>query len=381
MTKNLITRRALRISQHPKIPLYLFALEAREVDLVADVARIYRNEVGQLHGYQRPEKKPHVKQILEYLDGDDVLFPNGLILALSSSVRFRGSRGPNPSDGLATIGMLEIPLPDSRDAPRPALIVDGQQRSLALARTRNSNLPITVAGFVSEDLEVQRDQFLRVNTVAPLPRDLVTELLPEVNTQLPTKLSARKLPAILVNALNQDGDSPFRGLVKQASTTPSKKSETFVKDNSLLQAINASLAPSGVLFPYKDLSSGITDTSTIRNILVIYWKAVRDTFPDAWGISPNKSRLMHGVGIRSMGQLMDRVMERVLDEVDIKNSDEAYSRVMAELALVEPHCRWTKGRWPEINFAWNELENITKHVTLLSNYLIRVYQKARMGAS
>jgi DGQHR domain-containing protein len=380
VTENLITRRALRIHQHPKIPLYLFALEAGEVDLVADVARISRDEAGELLGYQRPEKKQHVKQILEYLDGDDVLFPNGLILALPSSVRFRGSRGPNPSDGLATIGMLEIPLPESRDAPRPALIVDGQQRSLALARTRNAKFPIAVAGFVSEDLSVQREQFLRVNTVSPLPSDLVSELLPEVNTQLPTKLSSRKLPAILVNALNQDGDSPFKGLVKQASTTGSKKSETVVKDNSLLQAITASLSPSGVLFPYKDLSSGTTDTSTIRSILVVYWTAVRDTFPEAWGISPNKSRLMHGVGIRSMGQLMDRVMERVMFEVDI-NSDEAYSKVMAELALIEPYCRWTKGRWSEINFAWNELENVTKHINILSNYLIRVYQKARMGAA
>ncbi|MET7295404.1 DGQHR domain-containing protein DpdB [Streptomyces massasporeus] len=380
MTENLITRRALRINQHPDIPLYLFALEAGEVDLVADVARISRDEAGKLLGYQRPEKKQHVKQILEYLDGDEVLFPNGLILALPSSVRFRGSRGPNPSDGLATIGMLEIPLPESREAPRPALIVDGQQRSLALARTRNAKLPITVAGFVSEDLHVQREQFLRVNTVSPLPSDLVSELLPEVNTQLPTKLSSRKLPAILVNALSQDGDSPFKGLIKQASTTASRKSETVVKDNSLLQAITASLSPSGVLFPYKDLSSGTIDTSTIRKILVVYWTAVRDTFPDAWGISPNKSRLMHGVGIRSMGQLMDRVMERVMFEVDI-NSDEAYSKVMAELALVEPYCRWTKGRWPEINYNWNELENITKHINILSNYLIRVYQKARMGAA
>ncbi|WP_030419649.1 DGQHR domain-containing protein DpdB [Streptomyces sp. NRRL F-5065] len=380
MTENLITRRALRINQHPDIPLYLFALEAGEVDLVADVARISRDEAGKLLGYQRPEKKQHVKQILEYLDGDEVLFPNGLILALPSSVRFRGGRGPNPSDGLATIGMLEIPLPESREAPRPALIVDGQQRSLALARTRNAKLPITVAGFVSEDLHVQREQFLRVNTVSPLPSDLVSELLPEVNTQLPTKLSSRKLPAILVNALSQDGDSPFKDLIKQASTTASRKSETVVKDNSLLQAITASLSPSGVLFPYKDLSSGTIDTSTIRKILVVYWTAVRDTFPDAWGISPNKSRLMHGVGIRSMGQLMDRVMERVMFEVDI-NSDEAYSKVMAELALVEPYCRWTKGRWPEINYNWNELENITKHINILSNYLIRVYQKARMGAA
>lgn len=380
MSENLISRRALRISQHPDIPLYVFALQAREVDLVADVARISRDEAGKLLGYQRPEKRQHVKQILDYLDGDDVLFPNGLILALPSTVRFRGSRGPNPSDGLATIGMLEIPLPESRNAPRPALIVDGQQRSLALARTRNATLPITVAGFVSEDLNVQREQFLRVNTVSPLPSNLVSELLPEVNTQLPTKLSARKLPAMLVNALNQDNDSPFKGLIKQASTTGDKRLEAVVKDNSLLQAVTESLSGSGVLFPYKNLSNGTTDTATIRSILVVYWTAVKDTFPDAWGIPPTKSRLMHGVGIRAMGRLMDRIMEHVLFDVDIASQD-AYDRVKAELAIIQPHCYWTEGRWPEINFSWNELENLGRHVNILYNYLIRVYREARMGAS
>ncbi len=379
MTGDVIKRRALRIEQHPSIPLYLFALEAGEVDLVADVARISRDEAGRLLGYQRPEKKQHVKQILEYLDGEDVLFPNGLILALPSTVRFRGSRGPNSTDGLSTIGTLEIPLPASRDAPRPALIVDGQQRSLALALTRKSKLPITVAGFVAEDLSVQRDQFLRVNTVSPLPSNLVSELLPEVNTKLPTKLSARKLPSILVNALNQDSDSPFKGLIKQASTTPDRKSDVVVKDNSLISAIEESLLPSGVLFPYKNLSNGTIDTATIRNILVVYWTAVRDTFPEAWGLPPTRSRLMHGVGIRSIGRLMDRVMDRVLTVADI-NSKDAYDKAMAELALVKPHCHWTEGRWLELNISWNELQNTPRHISTLSNFLIRNYLHSRMSA-
>src|SRR4051794_37362554 len=82
-----LERRALRIQQDPSTPLYLFALAAEEVDLVADVARISRDEAGRLIGYQRPEKRSHVKQILDYLDSGDVLFPNGLILALPETVR------------------------------------------------------------------------------------------------------------------------------------------------------------------------------------------------------------------------------------------------------------------------------------------------------
>ncbi|MCH9732755.1 MAG: hypothetical protein K0U84_24350, partial [Actinomycetia bacterium] len=79
--ERILERRALRIEQNSDMPLYLFALAADEVALVADVARISRDEAGKLIGYQRPERRNHVKQILDYLNSGDVLFPNGLILA------------------------------------------------------------------------------------------------------------------------------------------------------------------------------------------------------------------------------------------------------------------------------------------------------------
>ncbi|ATE52688.1 DGQHR domain-containing protein DpdB [Actinosynnema pretiosum] len=371
-----IKRRALRVEQHPDIPLYVFALAAEEVAEVADIARISRDEAGKLLGYQRPEKKQHVKQILEYLDSDEVLFPNGLIMALPASVRFRSSPGPGASDTLSTSGTLEIPLPKSSDGPRPAWIVDGQQRSLALARTRKARLPVIVAGFVAEDLATQRDQFLRVNTVSPLPSNLVSELLPEVWTPLPTKLSARKLPSALVDMLNQDPESPFRGLIKRASTDGAVKT-AVVADNSLLTAIEESLNSSaGVLFLFRNLSTGTIDVNTIRKVLVGYWEAVRRTFPDAWGLAPAKSRLMHGVGIRAMGRLMDKVMMNVS-----LSSKDLVGEVEAELARVAAQCRWTAGRWDELGIQWNELQNTPRHISILSNHIIRVYVSTRSSAS
>lgn len=66
-------------------------------------------------------------------------------------------------------------------------------------------------------------------------------------------------------------------------------------------------SPSGCLFPYRNLASGETDFEGIWRDLIAYWDAVKQTFPEAWGKSPSKSRLMHGAGLRSMGRLMDRV--------------------------------------------------------------------------
>ena len=266
MTEGWIERRALRILQNDDTPLYLFALAAEEVDLVADVARISRDEAGKLIGYQRPEKRKHVKQIQDYLDSADVLFPNGLILALPPEVKFKSSRGPATSDGLAVSGTLEIPLAQGAGGSRPAWIVDGQQRSLALARTKNKRLPVPVAGFVAPTLELQREQFLRVNTVQPLPANLVTELLPEIARVPSARMSARQLPSALVDMLNLDPESPFFGLIKRASTPTDDKKTAVVTDTGLVEAMKESLeSPSGVLFPYRNIAAGTTDTAGIRD--------------------------------------------------------------------------------------------------------------------
>src|SRR6266545_4302676 len=103
-----LARRALRITQTAEFPLYLFSLTAAEILHIADISRVARDQTGELIGYQRPEVRRHIQEIVDYLNSDQVIFPNPIILALSSAVRFTQSRG-KVFDGLATTGMLEIP--------------------------------------------------------------------------------------------------------------------------------------------------------------------------------------------------------------------------------------------------------------------------------
>ena len=62
--------------------------------------------------------------------------------------------------------------------------------------------------FVANDTALQRDQFLRVNNTRPLPRGLITELIPEVAAPLPRNLAAKRLPSALCDLLNRLG-APF----------------------------------------------------------------------------------------------------------------------------------------------------------------------------
>ncbi len=367
-----LRRRALRIDQNGRHPLYLFALTGEEILSVADVSRISRDDADHLLGYQRPEVRQHVQDIVDYLDSDDILFPNAIILALSSRVRFIRSRGPQVhNDGVAA-GILEIPL--SADGQgKPAWIVDGQQRTLALSKSVRGALPVPVSGFVADEIDLQRDQFIRVNNQRPLPRGLLTELLPEIVAPLPARLAVRKIPAALCEWLSSDPRSPFHGMIKRASMSRQQRRQAVVSDTAVVRMIQESLtSPSGALFPYRNVTTGETDFLGIGVVLASYWQAVRDTFPDAWGKPPAKSRLMHGAGIRAMGRLMDRIMgwHRPAE-------GDPTAHAMRELARIAPICRWTSGHWEELGLAWNEIQNVSRHIRMLTDVLVRNYVQSR----
>ena len=367
---------ALRLKQSDLYPVYLFALRAEQLELVADIARVARNEQGKLEGYQRSIAKDHVSNIAAYLNSEDPLFPNGLILALPSSVRFEKRRGPGNDDGASVAGELVIPLPGPND-PKPGWIVDGQQRWMALGKVKNRSFAVPCAAFVADTVDMQRDQFIRINSVKPLNKGLVTELLPEVALGISPRLSAKKIPSTLVDYLNLNEDSPFAGLIRRPSMGPSERRRAVVQDTSLVNALEESLTTAnGSLFPYRNLATGDVDFEPIWWTLVTYWSAVREVFPDAWGKQPTESRLMHGVGIRAMGRLMDKMMS----SVDPSDSS-APKQVRDSLALIAPHCHWTSGNWPELNdMPWNELENTARHIRTLSNLLVRTYVSTRSHA-
>lgn len=370
-TATVLERRALAIRQHPSHEMFVFALRADEILKIAAISRIARTSGEALIGYQRQEVRKHVEDILEYLNSGEILFPNALILAFSESVRFRRSRGPAPDDGLVQAGTLEIPLPGEGDAP-PAWLVDGQQRALALSRSNRPDFAVPVVGFVAAQVQVQRDQFIRVNNARPLPRALLTELLPETDLALPRWMAARKLPSAIVDTLNSSPESPFYRLVRRPSSRPREADAAVVNDTALVEMVRARLHDAGgCLFPYRNVVTGETDGESVLRLLVVYWSAVRAVFPDAWGQPPTRSRLMHGAGIKAMGNLMDKVISRIRTSSPSLRED-----VEAEIRRVADVCAWTSGTWEGMGGApWNSVEDTPRDVRLLSNHLLREYQK------
>ena len=362
--------RALRTTQKSGIDTFSFFLPGSKLIDIANISRIKKDVDGKLKGFQRKEIKNHVKGIVEYLDEGDVLFPNAIILALDADTQFKQARGTKPGgdESVADAGTLLIPY--GTDENKKAWVVDGQQRTLALSRTTNTNIPVPVVGFISPDIDVQRQQFIIVNKAKPLPSRLINELLPEVSITLPRDLKLRKLPSELCNMLDSDPGSPFSKLIKRVSD---ENTSAVITDSSIEKMIQKSLRPLGILNQFKGIGNEKNDSEAMYKILILYWCQVRKVFPEEWGLTPQKSRLMHSAGIRSMGVLMDHIMMRI---ESLPNPEQ---ELFETLKKIRPYCRWTSGTWEGLGWKWNEVQSTPSHINKLSEYLCRIERELRLS--
>ncbi len=355
--------RAVRTVQAGRA-VYAFFVAGAELLQIAEISRVHRGADGSLQGFQRKGIRSHVQAITNFLDQGPVLFPNAIILAISARARFVRARGEKPDGDIRSCdaGTLRIPVPV--DGPKDAWIVDGQQRSIALSQAQDKSFPVPVVAFVSDDLSIHREQFILVNKAKPLDPRLIDELLPEVDTTFPRDLLSRKLPSELVNRLRNSPDSPFYGLVRRPSDD---STAAILTDSALVKAIRNSInSPLGALAPYKALGDRPADVEAMYKTLVAFWRAARAVFPDAWGLPPTESRLMHSAGIAAMTMLMDRIMYRAASEADLEfHATQALSRIA-------PECRWTNGKWPDLQREWNEIQNTSRDIKLLSGHLLRL---------
>ena len=350
-----------------RTPVYLLFLPGKDLLEIADISRATRGKKNALEGFQRREIRDHVNEIARYLDNDGTLFPNAIILALEPRLKFTESRGSKADDAIEGIAPGRLHLPVRPEGHRAAWVVDGQQRSLALKKSKGAELFVPVVAFETASIEVRREQFILVNRARPLPSRLIDELLPETKgVLLPRDLTARRLPSELCDALNTNENSPLRGMIRRASQDAESKG--VVTDTAMLNMIRRSLNnPNGALAAFKSLNDKTSDATGMLSTLVDYWTAVRQVFPKAWGKPPSESRLMHSVGIAALGDLMDRIAARIAEPI---NQRQFFT---AELERIAGACAWTSGRWENCDRAWDEFQSTPTDAKLLSQTLVQLY--------
>lgn len=364
---DVITVPAMEIFQSKGRKLYSFAVDGKKIHSFATVSRLRRGTNAKLEGYQRPEVLSHIEEIRSYLESPSPMIPNGIVVAFDSRVKFKPIEAKKLSTPYSRMGMLTIPLPKSATETKPGFIVDGQQRVAAIRDASISRFPVVVTAFITDDIGRQTEQFILVNSAKPLPKGLLYELLPNTESRLPTPLHKRRLSAHLLNILNHTPHSPLYQMI-HTPTTP----RGLIKDNSVLRMLDNSFSD-GLLFKLRRDRDDERGLRPMADLLFAFWQAVQQVFSEAWALPPRKSRLMHGIGIIAMGNLMDHIgfAERAINELP----SEFYIR---RLNPLQEHCAWTEGCWDlgdGRQIKWNDLQNTKQDIALITNHLQRVFDQ------
>jgi len=323
-----------------------FTASAADILEFAAIDRAGRETDGSLSGFQRPQIAGHIRNIRDYLEQDDAVLPNPIVVAFLGGLKVVERQ----DNGHCTI---EIEISESK----PGLVVDGQQRLSALSQTSRENFQLFVSAIVCRDEAELKRQFVLINSARPLPKSLIYELLPAMQG-LNRKMGERALAAELTARLNFSEGSALKGLIHQ-HTNP----DGMVKDTAIQKVIMNSVSD-GIMRELLQQEDGV---ARCYNIINEYYWAVRNTFPGDWeGHKPKTSRLVHGAGVIAMGHVME-----VLAYFDNATKRDEFA---VGLVCLKPKTAWTQGEWDFGNGerrSWRGIQNVSGDISMLSDYLVR----------
>lgn len=332
-----------RQGKGPKV--ICFSATPQEITQIARIERIGRDAKGRLNGFQRPQIAGHIREISDYLGQEDAMLPNAIVLAFA-----KGASATR--DGGFVV--------DTSDGP-PGWVVDGQQRLCAALSLPERKFEFLVSSFLCDDMAELNRQFILVNNTRPIAKPLIYELLPGLDG-LPHRLSDRAGAALLTERLNYDPNSSLRGQINQ-QTHP----EGIIKD-TLLQRLLMNSLQQGALRGFEDsgelMSAGVELVSN-------FFGAVQHAFAKDWkDHTPKTSRLVHGVGLISLGYVMD--------ELVIRNKAKSQRQFENGLKCLAGKTHWSSGEW---NFGtekrpWHALQNTKADYRLVSHHLVRLIRRA-----
>lgn len=332
-----------------------FAASAADVLRFATIDRIGRDAQGELSGFQRPQVAAHIREIRDYLEKPNSVLPNPIVVAFIEGVEVEHREG----------GISRLSIDMSNGAP--GFVVDGQQRLSALAEV-DRDFQVFVSALICRDEAELRRQFVLINNSKPLPKSLIYELLPTVDN-LPARLGRRSEASELTGRLNFEATA-LKGYIKQ-HTWP----EGIIADTVMQKIIMESLN-NGVL---REISRTAKGGDKCVRLISNFFEAVKRAFPEAWhGQTPATSRLLHGVGIQAMGDVMEVLAERA----DAQSADEFYEGLLC----LQGRTAWTEGEWDFDGETrrWKSLQNVNRDVALLKHYLVGIVkadQRRRLKAA
>lgn len=227
-------------------------------------------------GIQRDIKGGKVKEIKKYIDQDDATFPNAIIIAIQN----------DPLDEEPTYRLNEERTTlDIKLQSGIANILDGQHR-LSGFDPDNETFELPVSIFLDLSLGEQAKIFATINSKqTKVDLTLVYDLFGITDDRTPEKLAYH-----IVEHLNSDPSSAWRKKIKTLTERTGDLAQ-----GSMAKLFHRELLERHPVFNrlYKEGEERDTD---IKNILMNYFNAIAEAFPDQWANEDKKHILTKTTG-------------------------------------------------------------------------------------
>lgn len=273
---------ALKVEQNEKF-FYLFKIEAKNL---LHISYFNSREIDRESGIQRPFKDSRSKEIAEYLESDDAVLANNIIISLNSEyISYEN-------------GVLSIDK-----AKNVAFVIDGQHRLRSFNYTKR-DMELPVSAFVDLSLAEIAEIFVKINYYQkPVNKSLVYDLLGISTDIFPQYIEAHKITQALNDAIN----SPWFGMIKMLGI-----GSGIITQATFITALEKYKILDNVLSEY--------DTSEKVYILSNYFEAVKKHYPKEWGTKG--SILTKSLGFHAFTKVFPKVFRSVASNTnDFKVND------------------------------------------------------------
>ena len=332
---------------------YQFSCDAR---LIRQVAQIEHFDALIGTGVQREEVKRHILEIKEGIENGGQI-PNSVLLVFDPTRTVHSASGeleegdkPGPEKGFINRpadSIVELDNPQDETSPiaqriatvqlfipyRKAAfdhekilsIADGQQRTAALGLASVDIVPeytVTVSAILPADASSKRTIFFISNNARRVNSDFQKLIQQDTPLETPT-------PGV-TRLLTIQPDSPLFELIE----LPGRKNhKSVIKFNSVEQAL-----VKGFVEEFKGTEVTLTKDE-LYAVSKAFYTAVSETWPEAWGLKPTESKLMSGLGFRSLTVLFATdVKTHRVDENKALDDPQLWKKIRKDLETMKKYC-------------------------------------------
>src|SRR4030042_5279768 len=301
------------------VEFYVFTMDGKTIAKQVGVRRMtWHRGRFKTEGFQRALDMTRVREIANYLSNNPPIMPNAFVIAFESgAIEFT----PFPNQkGQTQLGQLVIrgklleengsmkALPESQ---RIGYVIDGQHRLRGIedSSVEEGTFPVVVAAFHSVDTKFQLSQFYALNQTVPISPSLLALLRKELGIELRGKEAHQRAVALVCDTLMQKPHSPFE---------PEKYIGSAIYKGPLnvtvvQRMIDRAVKNTNLKYKWRANANEIPpiDLEYIAQALYVFWKAMSEIYAPYWGKNPKDQRLFSAIGLYTMVQFYDKVMENI----------------------------------------------------------------------